>query len=151
MGSETTKNILDEDDSFSNINELQGIQQTLLGDVKHLHEQIKPSKSSSGDVISALVVAIEMMERHTRKLKYKRNIILVTDAARTMDADDAEQISSKILDDGVQLTVLGVDFDDAEFGFKEEIKDPVKAENEDALRKLCEACDGVYGTMAYAI
>lgn len=151
VGSDETHHILDEDDGFSNINELQGIQQTLLPDLKQLRDVIKPSKTSAGDVISALVVAIELMERHTKKLKFKRQIVLVTDASRPMDADDTEQIASKILDDGIQLTVLGVDFDDADFGFKEEDKDPIKAENENVLRKLCEDCDGVYGTMAYAI
>ena len=151
VGTDDTDNILDADEGFSNIKTLQGIQQTLLPDLRQLRESIKPSRSSVGDVISALVVAIEMMERHTKKLKWQRKIIIVTDAARPMDGDDVEQIASKILDDGIELTVLGVDFDDAEFGFKEEDKDATKEANERILRKVCENCDGNYGTMAYAI
>lgn len=151
VGTDETGNILDGDDGFEHIKELQGIQQTLLSDVKQLREAIQPSRSSRGDVISALVVAIEMMERHTKKLKWKRQIIIVTDGARSMDADDVPQIAEKIVNDEVTLTVLGVDFDDAEYGFKEEDKDATKEANESALRQLCESCDGNYGTLAEAI
>lgn len=61
----------------------------------------------------------------------------------------------------------GVDFDDAEYGYKEEGKDSSKvgsltffvtswltwgqAENELALKKLCDDSDGLYGTLAQAI
>jgi ATP-dependent DNA helicase 2 subunit 2 len=151
VGSDETDNILDGDDGFENIKELQPIQQTLLPDLRILHDAIKPSNSSSGDVISALVVAIEMMERHTKKLKYQRKIVLVTDGTRAMDTEDTENIASKMLDDGIELTVLGVDFDDAEFGFKEEDKDATKEANESVLSKLCEDTGGKYGTMAYAV
>jgi len=44
-----------------------------------------------------------------------------------------------------------VDFDDAEFGFKEEDKSSTKEQNEAILRDLVEKCDGLYGTMAEAI
>lgn len=45
----------------------------------------------------------------------------------------------------------GVDFDDPEFGFKEEDKLKLKAENEGLLRKLAEQCGGQFGTMAEAV
>ncbi len=45
----------------------------------------------------------------------------------------------------------GVDFDDAEFGFKEEDKSSIKEQNEMILRDLAETCDGLYGTIAEAI
>ena len=61
----------------------------------------------------------------------------------------------------------GIDFDDSEFGFKEEEKDELKvskpvlmknfklmilkAKNEAKLRTLTEKCDGVFGTMAQAV
>jgi ATP-dependent DNA helicase 2 subunit 2 len=44
-----------------------------------------------------------------------------------------------------------VDFDDADFGFKEEGKSLIKGQNEEILRDLVEKCDGLYGTMAEAI
>lgn len=45
----------------------------------------------------------------------------------------------------------GVDFDDADFGFKEEDKPSQKAVNEKLLRKLVDKCNGQFGTMAEAI
>jgi ATP-dependent DNA helicase 2 subunit 2 len=46
----------------------------------------------------------------------------------------------------------GVDFDDAEFGFKEEDKDAAKAANEEILRSLTEQCtNGIFGTTEEAI
>jgi ATP-dependent DNA helicase 2 subunit 2 len=149
--SDETNNTLDDDESFSHINELQGLQQTLLPDLRQLRDAIKPSNTSRGDIISGLVVAIDMMEKHTRKLKYARKIVLVTDASGPLDPEDNDQIVGKLRDDNIQLTVLGVDFDDAEYGFKEEDKDPIKTENEEILRKLCDDSNGNYGTMAYAI
>ena len=92
--------------------------------------------------ISAIVIAIQMITKYCKKLKYKRTIVLVTDARGSIDADDSSEITKKILEDGMQLVVVwvyhdpiyksclnlgrGVDFDDAEYGFKEEEKDPTK-------------------------
>lgn len=47
--------------------------------------------------------------------------------------------------------IRGVDFDDAEFGFKEEDKSSRKRTNEGLLKELVDKCDGLYGTMAEAI
>lgn len=44
-----------------------------------------------------------------------------------------------------------MDFDDEEFGFTEEDKNPKKGKNEAVLRKLCSGVDGVYGTLQEAI
>lgn len=48
--------------------------------------------------------------------------------------------------------MLGVDFDDAEYGFKEEDKSLVKRHNEALLKRLTESCKhGTFGTMAEAV
>lgn len=44
-----------------------------------------------------------------------------------------------------------MDFDDNEFGFKEEDKTIQKASNERILKELTDACEGQYGTIAEAI
>lgn len=49
------------------------------------------------------------------------------------------------------MSYRGVDFDDAEFGIKEEDKSSIKEQNEEIMRDLVEKCDGLYGTMAEAI
>ena len=95
--------------------------------------------------ISAIVIAIQMITKHCKKLKYKRKIVLVTDGRGSMDADDSSQITEKIKSDGMELVVMyvldrdferwqltassGVDFDDPDYGFKEEDKDPEKVSN----------------------
>lgn len=93
--------------------------------------------------ISALVVGIEMIGAHCKKNKWRRKIVLITDGRGPMDDDDLGEIARKMKDDGIELVVLyvsswqadlsladsghrGIDFDDPEFGVKEEDKDPWK-------------------------
>lgn len=83
-------------------------------------------------VFSALVVALQMIELTTQgktgPLKYDRRVIIVTDGRGSIDTDDLDQIISKINDERakVEIVLLGVDFDDADYGYKEENKDPHK-------------------------
>lgn len=122
-----------------------------MADLHTLRDDLKPSRTNKGDGIAAIVVARQMITKHCKKLKFIRKIVLVTDAMNPMDHEDNKSIARQLKDDNIQLVILGVDFDDAEFGFIEEDKDPVKAENEKMLRELAEACDGQFGTMAEAI
>lgn len=89
-------------------------------------------------VLSALALAVQMIDSTTRgakgnPLKYDRKIIVVTDGRGEWDTDDLEQITMKIKDEAapIEVTVLGVDFDDAESGFKEEDKEPEKVTAEE--------------------
>jgi ATP-dependent DNA helicase 2 subunit 2 len=81
-------------------------------------------------VLSALVVAIQMISKATTgklgPLKYTRRIVVVTHGYGSIDEEDLDHITSKIKEDGIELTLLGVDFDDPEFGFKEERKNKEK-------------------------
>ncbi|KAL7627053.1 ATP-dependent DNA helicase yku80 [Parahypoxylon ruwenzoriense] len=138
-------------EGYENISILREIGPMNLAQLRSLQTQIEPSDSESGDSVSAIVLAVEMIEKFTRKLKYKRKIILVTDGEAPIDPDDFDEIAAKIKDCGIELVVLGVDFDDADFGFKEEDKSSQKRENESFLKELVDKCDGVYGTMAEAI
>jgi ATP-dependent DNA helicase 2 subunit 2 len=52
--------------------------------------------------------------------------VLITDGEGPLDTDDKEDIIQKLEQENIQLTVLGVDFDDADFGFKEEDKSYIK-------------------------
>ncbi|TID23988.1 ATP-dependent DNA helicase II subunit 2 [Venturia nashicola] len=151
LRSDVSNNELDAEEGYENINVLQDIKQTLMGDLHSLRDELKLSRTNKGDGIAAIVVAMQMITKHCKKLKFTRKIVLVTDAMNPMDHDDNKDIVRQLKEDNIQLVVLGVDFNDAEFGFKEEDKDPVKAENEKQLRELVEACDGQFGTMAEAI
>ncbi|THW44183.1 putative Ku family DNA helicase [Aureobasidium pullulans] len=106
-------------------------------DIRRLKQQLVPSSTDVGDV-----VAIHMIETVTRKLAYTRKIVLVTNGNGSIDTDGLDLITSKCKEDGIELVILGVDFDDAEYGFKEENKDPTKAPEE---------CNGLYGTLGFAI
>jgi ATP-dependent DNA helicase 2 subunit 2 len=119
--------------------------------VRELEEALHPSKTNEGDGISAIIIATQMIKTHCKKLKYKKNIVFVTNAMGSFDTDDIELVVKGIKDDNINLTILGVDFDDPEYGFKEEGKPESKAENEKKLRSLAEAVDGAFGTMQQAV
>lgn len=63
-----------------------------------------------------------------KPLKYDRRIIIVTDGRGEMDDGDLDAIAMKIKDDEapIEITLLGVDFDDPDYGYKEEDKDAIK-------------------------
>lgn len=69
-----------------------------------------------------------------KPLKYDRRIIIVTDGRGEMDDGDLDDIAMKIKDieAPIEVVLLGVDFDDPDFGYKEEDKDNLKVS-----RSLC--------------
>ncbi|KAI1816062.1 Ku70/Ku80 N-terminal alpha/beta domain-containing protein [Poronia punctata] len=146
-----TSNPLEEEEGYDNISVLQELGPMTMNSLSVLRGRVKPSNTDTGDCVSAVVLAIEMIEKLTKKLKYNRNIILITNGEAPIDGDDIEDIAKKMKRTGIKLTVLGVDFDDAEFGFKEEDKSSLKKQNEQILRDLVEKCDGLFGTTAEAI
>ncbi|KAI9929275.1 ATP-dependent DNA helicase II subunit 2 [Aspergillus wentii] len=151
LRTDETAHELEDDPYFSNLSVLFDPAQVLLPDLRKLHEQIKPSSSDRGDAISAIILAIQMIITHCKKLKWKRKIVLVTNGQGRMSSENLDGIVEKIKEDNIELAVLGVDFDDPEYGFKEEDKDTRKADNETLLRSLVEDCDGVYGTLEQAV
>jgi len=94
-----------------------------------------------------------MISITTKKLKYRRKIVIVTNGKGAIEtvSDDINHIVKKILDDGMEITILGLDFDDEDYGVKEEDKPPDKRINENNLRQLAEECNGVFGTLAQAV
>ncbi|KAK2802621.1 ATP-dependent DNA helicase II subunit 2 [Onygenales sp. PD_10] len=141
----------DGEEAYAHLSIFQGLSQILMGEIRQLSELIKPSQTDEGDAISSLVLAIDMIVKYCKKLKYKRKIVLVTNGTTAMDTDGIEGIVGKIKEEGIELVVLGLDFDDPEYGYKEEDKDSFKAKNEVRLKQLAEDCDGVFGTLEYAI
>lgn len=120
----------------------------------------KISKTDEGDTMGAILIAYQMIREATfnaasKKLKFDREIVLVTNGTGLVDTDnkeDIDQLIGFINDAEIRMVVLGVDFDDAEYGFKEEDKDMAKAQNEEKLRKFVERCDnGAFATMDQVI
>lgn len=103
-----TKNPLQEDgqDGYEHISILQELGPMNLTSLHELQGLIKASDTEAGDSISAIVIAVDMIEKFTKKLKYKRKIILVTDGEGSVDPDDFFDISVKIKASGIELIVL---------------------------------------------
>ncbi|KAI3393313.1 hypothetical protein diail_4446 [Diaporthe ilicicola] len=147
-----TLNDYQDGDGYNNISVLKKLGPVELSQLKELTKLIKPSNTEFGDAMSAIIVAAEMIGDLTKKLKYTRRIYLVTDGQGPIDGDDVEQISSRLNELDIELIVLGVDFDEPEYGFKEEDKSQLKATNEAILKSLVDKCNnGTFGTLAEAV
>ena len=94
-----------------------------MPELKQLYETIKCSNTNNGDgrwtlirpsshplliqvAISAIVVAIEMIAKYTKKLKYRRKIVLVTNGNLSIDEEGIDDIARKISGDSIELVVL---------------------------------------------
>ena len=151
LRTEGTANELDAEEDYRHITVFQDLGQILMPELRKLRNDLVVSNTEAGDAVSGLVVAIQMITNTCKKLQYLRKIVLVTDARAPMQADDLSEITSKIKADNIELVILGVDFDDPDYGFKEENKDAMKSENEAVLKTLCEDCNGAFGTLAQAV
>ncbi|KAJ4993687.1 Ku70/Ku80 N-terminal alpha/beta domain-containing protein [Stagonosporopsis vannaccii] len=150
--------VMEEAEGYENITVFSELKQYLLSDIRRLQDKLKPSKTNEGDLISALAVAVQLMDTATQNkagkpLKYDRRIIIVTDGRGEMDDGDLDDIAMKIQDveAPIEVVLLGVDFDDPDYGYKEEDKNVTKANNEEVLKSFVEKCNGSFGTLAEAI
>lgn len=106
LRTDETNNKLQENDGYENISVLQELGPMSMSGLKTLQPLIKPSQTMSGDAVSAIVVAVEMIETFTKKLKYKRNVILITDGEGEVDTEDTSVIIRKMNDSKIGLTIL---------------------------------------------
>ncbi|KKA28187.1 hypothetical protein TD95_003720 [Thielaviopsis punctulata] len=156
LRTDETANSMDWEESYYHIQVLQELKPCTLSDVRLLKEKIRPSKQVKGDAISALILATNMMIDFTKKLKYQRRIVLLTDGCGTMDDDDMDSLAEKLKEYGISLLILGIDFDDEEFGFKENNKQEFKAtlfqaKTEAIFHSLADLANGKCATVAEAI
>ena len=96
---------LDEDE-YPNIDALKHPTTILMPDIRELNEKLKPSHTNSGDAVSAIVVAIQMIDDFCGTKKYKKSIILVTRADGSLDGDGIEDIAEKLKHENISITVL---------------------------------------------
>ncbi|EFX00480.1 ku family DNA-binding protein [Grosmannia clavigera kw1407] len=153
LRTDETRNPLQGEDGYENIAVLQEVEPMSLTSLRALGSRIQPSSTKTGDAVSAIIVATDMISKAApKRLKFNRKIVLVTDGLGPIDGDDFDDLAFQLNELDIQLIVVGVDFDDAEFGFKEENKPPLKIYNENLLQSLVEKCSrSVFGTMAEAI
>ncbi|OQV05397.1 Ku70/Ku80 alpha/beta domain-containing protein [Cladophialophora immunda] len=152
LGTDDTDNEMQGDPSYRHISVLQPVAQILMAELQNLPRLLKPSGTDDRDVLSAIIIAVDMMMRHCKHLKYKKKIVVITNATGSpIDDDDIESTAEQFKSNNIELVVLGVDFDDPEYGFKEEDKPELKGKNERILQKLVDLSGGVLGTMQEAI
>jgi ATP-dependent DNA helicase 2 subunit 2 len=106
LRTESTDNPLGSEEGYENISIMQPLGPMVMSDLRKLQEGIKVSGTENGDAISAIVVAQNMIEVFTKKLKYYRKIVLVTDGRGLMDGDDIDAIAEKLNEDDIELVVV---------------------------------------------
>ncbi|KIX95137.1 uncharacterized protein Z520_09053 [Fonsecaea multimorphosa CBS 102226] len=152
LGTADTDNEMQADPSYRHISVLQPVAQILMAELQNLPKVLKPSNTDDRDILSAIIIAVDMMMRYCKHLKYKKKIVVVTNATGSpIDDDDIESTAQQFTSNNIELVMLGIDFDDPEYGFKEEEKPELKRKNEKILRKLADLTGGVLGTMQEAI
>ena len=57
-------------------------------------------------MLSAVVVAMQLIEVFCKKLKYHRKITVVTNGTGSIDADDVSKITEKLREDNIDVTIL---------------------------------------------
>lgn len=99
-----------DDHSYDNISVQQEIKGAYsIADLREAQEKIKVSGTEDGDAISAVVVAYTMIDKFAPpRLKYKRKIVLVTNARGYIDGDDFDDIAERLNDAKIELLVLWV-------------------------------------------
>lgn len=127
----------EDDDAYGNITVHKELSPATMDDLTQLQTKLKAGETEAGDALSAVIVAIDMITRFTtlktgKPGKYARKIVLVTDGQGAIDdGGDSEHVIStyrQLNECDIELVVLGVDFDDMEFGFKEEDKSEHKVD-----------------------
>ncbi|KIN06019.1 hypothetical protein OIDMADRAFT_176135 [Oidiodendron maius Zn] len=156
---DATENELAESDpdAYSNISVMKPLGPMEMSHLKDLQHRIQPSDTDTGDAVSAIVVGIQLIEKFTtlktgKPGKFARKIILLTDGQGVLEDDDIDPIAARINELDIELVIVGIDFDDAEYGFIEKDKSSVKERNEKILKALADKCSkGIFGTVEEAI
>jgi ATP-dependent DNA helicase 2 subunit 2 len=96
---------------YTNIWTMKPLEPIKMSHLKELQSNIRPSNTEEGDAISAIVVAIDMIEKATmlksgKPGKYKRTIVLLTNGEGYMDRDGLDDIASKIKEVEIELKVM---------------------------------------------
>ena len=108
---ETNNAQAEEDEAYNHISVLKELGMLEIDGLRRLQEQVKPSNTEEGDVISALIIAIQkIMEFTTLKTgkpgKFERYIYLLTDGQGAADGDDLDSVAEQLKEVGIELTVM---------------------------------------------
>ncbi|QRW05625.1 ATP-dependent DNA helicase II subunit 2, related protein [Ceratobasidium sp. AG-Ba] len=154
FGTEDTKNIVEDEhpgEGYTNIVEYIPIAHptpATLGKIR----AITPS-THYGDPINGIIVAIQTQSEYlAKKPSWTRRMVLVTDGETPLEIEDWEATVDKINELAINMTIVGVDFDDEDFPFVEPNKSNVKRLNENFWTQFIDRVEnGQMGTCAYAL
>lgn len=110
LRTDATKSKLEDDEGYENISVLQDLGPMSMTSLRDLQSVVTPSNTLTGDAVSAIVVAVDMIDTYTKKNKWTRRIYLITDGLGAIDADGVDEIAKKMNESNIQLTVLLVNY-----------------------------------------
>ncbi|KAG0292960.1 ATP-dependent DNA helicase II subunit 2 [Dissophora globulifera] len=143
VGSNITNNDLASEDEngadYQFVDVLQPLGIATLELMKGVQDDVKLGETM-GDCMDGLIVAMDMMTKFCKKLKYEKKIYILTDACGEINSDGLETIISNLAGDNIQLNVIGTEFDGDDEEPKQ--KSPIQAQNEELFKKLSEASSG---------
>lgn len=110
---ETNNPISEKEHGYNNISVLKPIGVMKMDDLGALRRKIKPSETESGDALSAIILAVHMIDKATvlktgRPGKYGRKIFLLTNGQGRTEDGDIESTAEKINETGIELKVMYV-------------------------------------------
>ncbi|KAJ3055533.1 X-ray repair cross-complementing protein 5 [Rhizophlyctis rosea] len=151
VGTAETKNILAEDEQgYQNISAYESaradedalLYMADLDMIRFVYDGASKDEAA-GDVFEGMIIAIQMLDKHCRHLKWKKKIYLFTNAENYMNDEGREDVVSKVKDMGVSMNIIGYGFDDPDRDIKHEDKSQTKSANEQALRSFVDEVEGL--------
>lgn len=110
------------------------------------------AEEKQGDVIDGLLVAMTMINRRVKALKFTKRIFVITDASGEIQVDDEqfEAICEGMIQEDYKLNIIGIGFSDDdeedEEGDEEKKVDssrtPMQVRNEKILKRFAERAQG---------
>jgi ATP-dependent DNA helicase 2 subunit 2 len=103
-----TRNSMGDDPGYQNISVLQEMGPMDMASLRALQGKIRAGEETMGDAISAVALGVQMIIDYTKRLKYKRQIYLITDGLGPIDIDDGDskEIAAQLDENWISLTVL---------------------------------------------
>ena len=74
--------------------------------IRSIQKLCNPGNTDNGDALSALVVAVDVIMKYCRHLKYIKNITMITDGKGTTDWSEQDPIAQQINNENINLNIL---------------------------------------------
>ncbi|KAK9459428.1 SPOC like C-terminal domain-containing protein [Lipomyces oligophaga] len=102
-----TDNVMANELDYAHISTLLPLKQVLLPDFRMLQQRLLPSKpGNEGDLVSALLIALFLIEQHCQKLKYIKQITLLSNCEYATNFLEMDQIVKRIADLEVSVVIM---------------------------------------------